>query len=399
MPTLLTRYIFKECSSLFLLTFTIITITVMLSKIVSAVELATSASMGAWFVVELVASTLPYSISYTIPASFLASVIIVFTRLSTDNELTAIKSSGLSLTSMLTPVTALAFIVFLLSLFSNIYLYPKGNQHIKELMFQVAKTKLTAGIEEKKFYDQFKNSVLYIDKIDRSISNANANKMEGIFISESKVGSDPLVIYAKEGTLEADQTSLSLALKLRSGTIYKEETINDIKRTHTLNFDTYRIDLTMNERFFGKSKSRSTKNLTIAGIEEKIDNYESRGLNTNKLYMELYKRFAQPFSIFAFILLAIPLGIQRVRAPKFTGFTTALGLILIFQILTRVLKVAGEKGTLHPIVATFGPSIIFILIGAGVFYLALREKELPIGAFIEKATDKIQRLLWSRKTK
>lgn len=399
MPRLLTTYIFKECSILFLLTFTIITITVMLSKIVSAVELATSASMGAWFVVELVASSLPYSISYTIPASFLASVIIVFTRLSTDNELTAIKSSGISLSSLLKPVTGLAFIVFIFSLFSNIYLYPKGNQHIRELMFEVAKSKVTAGIEEKKFYDQFRDSVLYIDKINRHITTEGTNKMEGIFISENKEGSEPLVIYAKGGILQADSKSLSLALNLTDGTIYKEEQVNGKLRTHTLNFDTYRIDLTMSQFFFGKSKNKSNKNMTLGEIKNKIDRYNDQGLNTAKLSMELYKRLAQPFSVFAFILLAIPLGIQRVRAPKFTGFTTALGLILIFQVLTRIFKVAGEEGSLTPIIGAFGPSIIFIIIGSGVFYLALKEKQLPVGAFIENFTDRLQKLIWSQKTK
>lgn len=399
MPRILSLYIFKECSTFFLLTFTIITVTAMLSKIVSAVELATSASLGGWFVVELVASSLPYSISYTIPASFMASIIIVFTRLSTDNELTAIKSTGISLTSMLKPTMTLALIVFALSLFSNIYLYPRGNAHIKELMFEAVKTKLTAGIEEKRFYDQFRDTVLYIEKINDGLKNTGSDKetLEGIFISEYKEGKDPVVIFANYGTLESDAQTLSLALNLFDGVIYKQDLSKDEKRTHKLRFETYRIDLTMEQHFFGKKRSFNTKNLTIRQVYKKIAIYKKQGFATSKLYIEAYKRIAQPFSIFAFVLLAIPLGIQKVRAPKFTGGVTALTLILFFQIFTRLFKTAGESESISPFLAAFGPTIIFLLAGIFVFYLATKEKHIEIGSYLETLTNKIKSLLWGQK--
>ncbi len=399
MPRILSLHIFKECCSFFLLTFAIITVTAMLGKIVGAVELATSASLGPWFVLELVASSVPYSISYTIPASFMVSIIIVFTRLSTDNELTAIKSSGISLSAMLKPTMLLASIVFFASLLSNIYLYPKGNTHIRELLFEAAKTKLTSGIEEKRFYDQFKDSVLYIDKINRGKLSENERDMGGIFIFRNKEGDDPVVIYANSGNLQSDSETLSLALNLFGGVIYKEEKEGEHSRTHKLTFDTYRIDLSMEQRFFGKTKSYNTKNLTIKGIYEKITYYKARDYNTSKLYMEIYKRFAQPFSIFAFVLLAIPLGIQKVRTPKFTGAATALTLILIFQILSRIFKVAGEEGSLAPLPAAFGPSVIFMLIGLTTFYMALKEKQIPIGPLFEAAFRKVSKLLWRQKLK
>ena len=62
---------------------------------------------------------LPYSIAYTIPISALFATLLLFGRLSSDSEISAMKSAGLSLWQIAAPILLISF----LPLSSRIYIY------------------------------------------------------------------------------------------------------------------------------------------------------------------------------------------------------------------------------------------------------------------------------------
>jgi len=176
--------------------------------------------IGAPFVFWFVVSVVPSFIIYTIPVSFLIGVLVAFTRLSSDSEITAMKASGLSLFSLMKPVIALAFIAYLAALAFTVYFFPWGNINLKNLLFEAAKTRLVSGIEEKTFYDKFSGVVLYVDRL-----SSKTGEMEGIFISEAGTGGESNLFFAERGIFSPSGEEFSVFLKLYNGTIDRKSVV------------------------------------------------------------------------------------------------------------------------------------------------------------------------------
>ncbi|MEK7774032.1 MAG: LptF/LptG family permease, partial [Deltaproteobacteria bacterium] len=180
MPGIIDRYVFKETAVPFLLSLAILTMTALLSKVVKLIELMLTHGAGARFVFWFILSVLPSFLIYTIPVSFLIGVLVAFTRLSSDSEITAMKASGISLFKLLRPVLALAVIASASTLAFTMYFFPWGSLNLKKLMYDAAKSKLVSGMEEKTFYDRFKGVTIHVDHII-----PKTGEMEGIFISQT----------------------------------------------------------------------------------------------------------------------------------------------------------------------------------------------------------------------
>ena len=95
---------------------------------------------------------------------------------------------------------------------------------------------------------------------------------------------------------------------------------------------------------------------------------------------KLHKRLALPAGVFVFALLAIPLGIRKVRSAGFAGFSTAIVIILIYFTLSLSFESLAETSSLNPIVAMWSTNIIFALFGAYIFYKS--SKEQPIKSLV-----------------
>src|SRR3990172_7700917 len=97
MSKIINRYIFKEMAVPFVIVITVLTITSLLSKVIIAVNLLVSYGVGLFIVLKFLLFSIPWFLIYIIPMSFLIAILITFNRLSSDNEITAMKASGLSL--------------------------------------------------------------------------------------------------------------------------------------------------------------------------------------------------------------------------------------------------------------------------------------------------------------
>ncbi len=376
MQRVLTRYIFREMAVPFVLCLAILTFTALLSKALKLVDLMVTHGIGFGYVVWFVVSVIPSFLIYTIPISFLVAVLVAFTRLSTDSEITAIKSSGISLLSITKPVFVLAFIAYILTTLSTLYLFPWGNLGLKRLLFEVARTKATAGIDEKTFYDHFKDIVLYVDHID-----PKSGELEGIFIAEEKDGKSNIVL-ARKGVLVPSRERLSIYLTLYDGAIHREgEAEEDY---HLASFSTYNLRLELKGTNSAPS-DRTNRELYPSELLLRIKDVVAKGNNPAPFIIDFHKRFALPASVFVFALLGVPLGLQRVRTARFTGFTIALAVVLIYYILSTALEGLGENGAIDPVVSVWGSDIIMAIAGIYIFHRTSRDKPLtPFSLFAGK---------------
>lgn len=379
MPRRLNIYIFKEIAVPFALSLIILTATALLSKAIKIVELMLSHGVGPSFIFWFVLSVAPSFLIYTIPISFLAAILIAFTRLSSDCEVTAMKASGLSLFTIMRPVMAFSLAVFLIALAFTSYIFPWGNRNLKNLLYEAGQTQLAAVIEEKTFYDRFRGAVLYVDHY-----NSETGIMEGVFISEEEEGGMSTVFLAPRGIIAPSGGRDSAYIRLYDGAVHRKGKKDD--SYHIADFSSYTLELKLKGGAAPTSNSfqRPNRELYPGELAKKIALVRARGESPSPFIIDFHKRFALPASIFIFSLLGVPLGIQRIRTARFTGFSTALVLVLVYYLVSTALEAIGEGGNINPILAVWGSDIIFAVVGCYIFYMAARDKPLGFNALLKR---------------
>ncbi|MBI5562403.1 MAG: LPS export ABC transporter permease LptF [Deltaproteobacteria bacterium] len=368
----MTRYVFKEIAVPFILSLAILSATALLSKVVKLVELAVVYGAGLPFLLRFVASVMPSFLIYTIPVSFLVAVLAAFTRLSSDSELTAMKASGLGLTTLMRPVAAAALAVAGATLLVTLYAFPWGNGNVKRLIYEASRNAVVSGIEEKTFYDKFKGVTLYVDHV-----TPDTGEMEGIFIAEDAKGGEPNAFFATKGALAAPDAGSSVYMKLYDGAVHRRSAAKGYYNVAA--FSTYTLELDAGGPEPTLS-GRTNRELYAGELAQKAAELKARGESASGAIIDLHKRLVLPASVLVFAVLAVPLGIQKVRAPRFTGFSVALGVVLLYYIASTAFESLGERGAINPVLAAWGSTILFAAAGAYIFLRAAKDAPvLPWG--------------------
>ncbi len=367
MPRLINLYIFKEIAVPFALTLVILTATALLSKVLTLVDLLISHGIGISFAFWFIASTIPSFLIYTIPFSFLVAVLIAISRLSSDSEITAMKASGISLYSILKPVAFMAICIYIASLVIMLYLYPWGNLKMKSLITGAAQSNITAGIEEKRFYDRFDGIVLYVDRL-----KPETGELAGVFISETQANGNASTFFSDRGRFVTSKSGDTLYLKLEEGTVHRFNSDNEAY--HLADFNTYLLELTIPQGEPTSLWSKTNRELYPGELLQKIESIRAKGELTAPYVIDLHKRFALPFSVFIFALLAVPLGMQKIRSARFTGFSTALGVILVYYVLSTALEAMGENGNINALISVWGSDILLGITGIYIFHKSAKDR-------------------------
>ena len=131
-----------------------------------------------------------------LPVAFLIAVLTTFGRLSSDSELIAMKSTGISLWRLSFPVTFLSLIVVVLSLALNLDWVPKGERLFKTLLVKVGNTKVVSSLKAGTFSDDFFDLLFFAEKVD-----TKTKTMERIFIYDEREAKTPTAVVAQQGRI------------------------------------------------------------------------------------------------------------------------------------------------------------------------------------------------------
>jgi len=380
MPHIIQRYIFREMAIPFLFSIGIFTITSLLSKIPHLIQLMINHGVGFLVVVQFIVFILPSILIYVIPVSFLIAVLIAYNRLSSDNEITAMKAAGLSILKISRSVAIMALFAYSISSFFTIYAFPWGSLSSKRLIYDMARSKASIGLRERVFNSAFNGLILYANRII-----TENGELEGIFISDQRDEKDNNIIVAKNGIISSDHQTMEITLRLFNGIVHRSGEKGLYK---IVTFNTYDLNLSLkDEKIKNPDTSKANRDLTVSQLKEKIDDMKRGGRDPAPHIIDLHKRFALPASVFVFGLLGIPLGIQRIRTIRFTSFTIGLGVVLFYYVLSTALESLGDKGLLNPVLAVWGTDILMAALGVTMFYKAAKDSPVKSLAWLEEKKD------------
>ena len=366
MPRILTSYILREVAVPFSLGVVVLTITALLGKIVKLLELFFSGYADITHLLLFIAAVMPTFLIYVIPAGFLAATLIAVTRMSSDSEMTALKAGGISLYPVMKPVLIFASMVFVVTLFMTLFLYPWGNRTVKEVLYEAASKSVSSLVEENTFYGKFKDVTFYAEGISKEDGS-----LKGILISRRDEKGEQTLITAERGEFLSRRKNSAIALRLENGEAHKKTAKDNVY--HLMSFSSYSLELDLENKPADQKYARPTRELYTKELVEMIKETKP-SVSRRLLLLDFGRRLAIPFSVFAFALIAVPLGIQRVRQARFTGLGIAMAILTLYYILSKGFDALAKTGFLNPIIASFGPFLAISAIGVFLFRMALKEK-------------------------
>ncbi len=378
MSNILNRYIAKEIITPFFLGLSIFTFIMLMDRLLKLVELVVNKGVKLLEVINLIIYILPSFFTVTIPMAFLLAVLLAFGRLSSDEEITAAKASGISFMQLMPPVLIVSLIAFGATLFLSVYALPWGNHSFKTSIFNIVKRKADTGLMPGRIIDSFAGMVLYITEEDKS-----RGRFKGIVISEELKGETGNTIIAKEGQIISTPDDLSVTLRLYNGSIHRAG-YKDPLQYKVIKFSVYDITLLMN---FGKTQpgsvSKSDRELTVGELLEKIEKLKNGGRDYNYLLVEFHKKFSIPFACIVFALIGAPLGIQGKRSGKSHGFVISLFLITVYWMFLLAGETLGDRGRIPPFLSMWAPNIVYLIMGIYFINKVTTESEIKILVIFE----------------
>jgi lipopolysaccharide export system permease protein len=376
MRKIINRYIFKEIAYPFIIILFILTFVLLMGKILQIMDLVINKGVSVFSILKIIFFLLPSFMLFTVPIALLIAILIAMGRLSADNEITALKTSGISLMQIYYPVAVASLITFAFTIFTSYFLVPQSNFATKRLLFNIVQQNATIGIKEKVFNADFKGFLFYAEKIPD-----NKNYMEGIIVSDNRIIGEQNTILAKRAYLVSDPESMKVKLTLEDGSIHTVS--SDLKNYRKIDFKSYDINLDLSTAL--ASIDESSKSSTEMTVRELLAKMKKPGLDPaaiRELAIEVHKKFTIPLSCIFFGMLALPLGIRSHRSVKSRGFAVGLIVVSLYYLLRIGGEAFAETGYISPASGVWVPSLIFALMGTCLLYMA--NKEI---SFFQKAND------------
>ena len=365
---ILSLYIIREISSLFLLGIVIFTLVLLMGRLITLTDLVVSRGVPLADVSRMILYLIPSFLVFTIPMAFLLAVLLAFGRLSADNEIVVIKASGVSLFQIMPPVIFCALVAVLFALGASTIGVPWGNSSFRELSFEVLKNNITATIREKIFWDDIPGVVMYTDQYDEQ-----GRSLKGVVIHDGRNPERPMTIFARDGVVSSAAGSQSLLLSLHDGSIHIAGSGGLYRLVH---FGEY--DMTVGEKGGSTAISRNEPDLWLSELQHQINDPGTSVKDRLKMQAEYHSRFTFPFASLVFAILAVPLGIQNRRSGKSGGFTVSIGIILTYYVLMSVVRTLAERGAVPPAVALWIPNLVFFCLGCFLLRIASQEKSINL---------------------
>lgn len=431
MPKLIWKYILRSLIGPFLFSLFTLMFLFLLQFVMKFIDQLVGKGLSAWVIMELVALNLAWMVVLAVPMSVLVATLMAFGDLSSRNEITAMKASGMSIYKMLAPVIlASTVLAVLLVLFFNDVL-PDANHRAKTLGADIRRKKPTLSLVPGLFSQDISGYTMLVRK-----TFEKTNDLEGITIYDYTNPTQNVVITAERGTISFSPDFRKLIMDLHSGEIHSLD-LQNMSGYRQLRYETHRIAMDVEgfdfERTADGTLIRSDRELSaqemlvivdslrrkkeegfdrvrasvardmeyqltgtgappsnpvfrgvplpslgqpivharqmLAMVDNELIQIESLQMQINQYMVEIHKKYSIPAACIVFVLVGVPLGVMARRG----GFGIAATLSLGFFVLYWAFLIGGEKLADRGIVdAATGMWSANVLIGIMGAYLTIR---------------------------
>ena len=318
------------------------------------------------YVLSFVGYLLPFSLIYSIPWAVLVAVLLVFGKLSSDNELVALRANGIGMPRICLPVFIVALVFFGLCLWLNLYAAPVSQMQLRTALFNLASKDPLLLFGSDEVMDQFPRRKIYVGR-------KNGSTLEDLHIYEMNTEKVPVrVIHARKGTLEVDKEKERILLRIY-GVRYEERDASDVNNLRKMRYRITKLGvlpISLEELIQNATNKQRPNELTLDQLCHALDQQNNE--MTVAVRTEVSKRFSDAMAVVTFVLVGIPLAITAHRRETSVGI--ALSLLVAFTYFIFIILTANVKNNprLHPEILIWLPNFIYLTLGGTLFYRLAR---------------------------
>ena len=273
-------------------------------------------------VLRFVMAVLPLSLMYTVPWGFLSAVLLVFGKLSSNQEITSFRVAGMSLARLSAPVFVIGFLLSLASLYLNIHVVPHSKASSVQLLYEQASrdpdSLLKPGVVQGNFRTDDSNlqKVLIEGKSEEWVKGFHFYQMPK---SPDDKG-DMTYVHAGRAALSVDSVKSQLRVKLEDAYFETRNEKGEIATAFAAQAEPLLIDLKESKI----KKVRQTA-MTNQEILNEIDTNPTLSRNKKVLLRsEITRRYSFSMACLAFAFVAVPLGLNARRRDTSGGLIISL---------------------------------------------------------------------------
>jgi len=357
---ILRTYLLKEIFTMFLLSLLIFTFVLVAGNLIKLADLVINKGIDIALVGKLFLFLIPFLLSYTIPMSALSATLLVFGRLSSDNEITAMRANGINLYKLTSPLIIAGLVLSLFSIILNDRILPESHFASRKIVKNIGVKTPSAYLESGTFIKTFKDYIIFIHKIDK-------NKLTGIRIYQLQEGRPTRTIIAKKGEFIGLENQNAVKLKLVDGTSDEPNPKNPM-HFYKLNFKTYYLTLNVDaDLTSGDYIQKKPKEMNFHEIKTEIKRLGHYHIDTPALIAEFHRKISISFATFVFIIIGVSIGIFTKRGEKTVQFAIALAVIVIYYLLMASGMAISLKGTEPIWLWMYLPNAILAIVGIILF--------------------------------
>jgi lipopolysaccharide export system permease protein len=214
---LLDRYLLRQLAAPFLFALTALTSLMLLSQIAKKFGALVGKGLPWSVIAEVFALSIPFIVAMTLPMAVLLAVLYSFSHLAADNEITAMRASGVSVYQILAPVLAWGACMAAFNFAFVDQVLPRTNARLRTLLIDIGRKKPTFELREQVINEVPPSQYfLRAGRID-----AATGRLKDVTIYDVGGESSRRVIYADSGQMAYAEGQTDLSLRLFDGSIHQ----------------------------------------------------------------------------------------------------------------------------------------------------------------------------------
>ena len=341
-------YILSELILPFFLALGVLTCVFLLGNLIPLTNLVINKGVGLSTIGRVFILYVPVLLGYTLPVACLVSVIFAFSRLSADNEILALRASGVHLKKLLYPLVLIGVVASLFSVILNERIIPYAHFEQQKTLKTLGLSNPTALLEPGMFIDAFENQILFIDKIE-------GNKMYNVAIYQPQPDGPTRTILAKRGEFTPVPGENKIKLKLMDGTS-DEPNLENPENFYKLNFKNYFMTLSFEDK--KKDLEKKPKSMTLKELKTEISKFDRMSVDSSRLRTEYWRKITWSFSPLFFILLGFPMAVITHRREKSANVIIAVLCAAFYYLISLGSEAIGIQNIVPPEIVMWVPNAV-----------------------------------------